>query len=137
MSSALPAAASVAGVLLAVEVHHPGIDSLRLTPQVARAWTERLAHIRDTDGQPLRPRVNYRSELVYVRAFYQDMWQTIAQGRTWRGDLINKSSDGGATFDRNVRVDRVVEFEMPLIPPAALYPASTPEAIERHQEDQR
>ena len=54
MSSALPAAASVAGVLLAVEVHHPGIDSLRLTPQVARAWTERLAHIRDTDGQPLR-----------------------------------------------------------------------------------
>ena len=54
MSSALPAAASVAGVLLAVEVHHPGIDSLRLTPQVARAWKERLAHIRDTEGQPLR-----------------------------------------------------------------------------------
>ena len=33
----------------------------------------------------------------------------------------------------NVRVDRVVEFEMPLIPAAALYPASTPEAIERHR----
>ena len=32
-----------------------------------------------------------------------------------------------------VRVDRVVEFEMPLLPPAVLYPASTPEAIERHR----
>ena len=56
-----------------LEVHHPGIDSLRLSPQVARAWKERLAYIRDADGQPLRPRVNYRSELVYVRAFYQDI----------------------------------------------------------------
>lgn len=33
----------------------------------------------------------------------------------------------------NVRIDRVVEFEMPLIPPLALYPAATPEAIERHK----
>jgi hypothetical protein len=32
-----------------------------------------LAHIRDADGQPLRARVNYRSELVFVRAFYEDI----------------------------------------------------------------
>jgi hypothetical protein len=25
------------------------------------------------DGQPMRPRVNYRSELVFVRAFYEDI----------------------------------------------------------------
>ena len=47
-----------------LEVHHPGIDSLRLSPQVAQAWKERLAYIRDADDQPVRPRVNYRSELV-------------------------------------------------------------------------
>ena len=56
-----------------LEIHHPGIDSLQLTPQVAQAWKERLAYIRDADGQPVRPRVNYRSELVFVRAFYQDI----------------------------------------------------------------
>ena len=32
-----------------------------------------------------------------------------------------------------VRVDRVLEFEMPLLPPQQLYPDSTPEAIERHR----
>lgn len=56
-----------------LEIHHPGIDSLRLSPEVAQAWKERLAHIRDADGQPVRPRVNYRSELVFVRAFYEDI----------------------------------------------------------------
>lgn len=33
----------------------------------------------------------------------------------------------------NVRIDRVVEFEMPLIPPAVLLPAATPEALARHR----
>jgi hypothetical protein len=64
---------SIAGTLCRLfwrdlEIHHPGIDSLRLAPEVAQAWKERLAHIRDADGQPVRPRVNYRSELVFVRA---------------------------------------------------------------------
>ncbi|WP_329461074.1 hypothetical protein [Streptomyces sp. NBC_01431] len=39
-----------------LEVHHPGIDSLRLTPQVAQAWKERMAHIRDAQGHLVRPR---------------------------------------------------------------------------------
>ena len=56
-----------------LEIHHPGIDSLQLAPEVARAWKERLAYIRDADGQPVRPRVNFRSELVFVRAFYEDI----------------------------------------------------------------
>ncbi|MGN9912711.1 tyrosine-type recombinase/integrase [Phytohabitans sp. LJ34] len=56
-----------------LEIHHPGIDSLRLAPEIAQAWKERLAHIRDADGKPVRPRVNYRSELVFVRAFYEDI----------------------------------------------------------------
>ena len=56
-----------------LEIHHPGIDSLQLPPQVAQAWKERLAYIRDAAGRPVRPRVNYRSELVFVRAFYEDI----------------------------------------------------------------
>ncbi len=32
-----------------------------------------------------------------------------------------------------VRVDRVIEFERPLLPPEQLYPTSTPEAIHRHR----
>jgi len=52
-----------------LEIHHPGIDSLRLAPQVARAWKEQLLYIRDADGRPVRPRVNVRSELVFVKAF--------------------------------------------------------------------
>jgi hypothetical protein len=38
-----------------LEIHHPGIDSLRLAPEVARAWKERLAHIRDADGSRWDP----------------------------------------------------------------------------------
>jgi glyoxylase-like metal-dependent hydrolase (beta-lactamase superfamily II) len=33
-----------------------------------------------------------------------------------------------------VRVDRILEFERPLLPPKQLYPASTPEAIDRHRD---
>jgi integrase len=56
-----------------LEIHHPGIGSLQLPPQVAQAWKDRLAYIRDAAGQPVRPRINYRSELVFVRAFYEDI----------------------------------------------------------------
>jgi hypothetical protein len=34
-----------------LEIHHPGISSLHLPPQVAQAWKERLAHIRDSTGR--------------------------------------------------------------------------------------
>jgi hypothetical protein len=37
-----------------LELHHPGIDSLRLPPAVAEAWKQRLRVIRDRDGNPLR-----------------------------------------------------------------------------------
>lgn len=34
----------------------------------------------------------------------------------------------------DVRVDRIVEFQQPLILPSVLYPTSTPEALERHRD---
>ena len=60
-----------------LEIHHPGIDSLHLASEVARAWKERLAWIRDSDGRPVRPRVNFRSELVFVK---DDMHQLGVSG---------------------------------------------------------
>jgi hypothetical protein len=55
-----------------LEIHHPGIASLRLPTEIAQAWKERLRHVRTPDGQT-RPRAGYRHELVFVRAFYQDI----------------------------------------------------------------
>src|SRR5437879_2061980 len=31
---------------------------------------------------------------AHNRAFYEDMWQLLARGQTWRGHLINKRKDG-------------------------------------------
>ena len=40
----------------------------------------------------------YPSELVgsglQCREFYEDLWRTILAGRTWRGELVNRRSDG-------------------------------------------
>ena len=33
------------------------------------------------------------------QSFYDDLWQTIAQGRVWKGTLINKKADGTEYFE--------------------------------------
>ncbi len=53
-----------------LERHHPGIDSLQLPLEIAKAWKERVA-LR-ADG---RPRGNRGSVLVAVNAFYADLNQ--------------------------------------------------------------
>jgi integrase len=62
-----------------LEVHHPGIDSLRLTPEVAAAWRERVRTKQPpgsaTDAGEAIPRISYRECLVKVRAFYLDLSQ--------------------------------------------------------------
>jgi integrase len=60
-----------------LEVHHPGIDSLRLAPEVAAAWRDRLLNKQPPGtgtGEPV-PRISYRECLVKVRAFYLDLSQ--------------------------------------------------------------
>jgi hypothetical protein len=54
-----------------LEAHHPGIDSLRLPPEVATAWKQRVRFVDGPDGS--RPRVEADSILVWVRAFYRDL----------------------------------------------------------------
>jgi hypothetical protein len=105
-----------------LERHHPGIDSLRLEPTVARDWKERLAHIRDADGQPVRPRVNYRSELVFVRAFYEDIarWAADDPARwaPWVAPCPIKASEvtrRKAQARVKARMDQRTRTQLPLL----------------------
>jgi integrase len=74
---------SLAGMFWAqIETLSPGIDSLRLPPQVARTWKENLRTKRRTitnaAGKVVeisKPRRNAKDELLRVRAFYLDIAQ--------------------------------------------------------------
>jgi hypothetical protein len=131
---------SVAGTLCRLfwrdlEIHHPGIDSLRLAPEVAQAWKERLAHIRDAGGRPVRPRVNYRSELVFVRAFYEDIarWAADDPARwtPWVAPCPIKAAEvtrKKAVSRVKARMDQRTRTQLPLLP--ALL-----RAVEQHRKD--
>ena len=106
-----------------LEIHHPGIDSLQLPPQVAQAWKERLAYIRDAAGRPVRPRVNYRSELVFVRAFYEDIarWAADDPARwaPWVAPCPVKAAEcTQKKFKSRVksRMDQRTRTQLPLLP---------------------
>jgi integrase len=65
-----------------LEIHHPGINSLSLAPEVAAAWKQRIlmkiTRVPGPDGQIVENRdlrSNGRAELGQVRAFYLDIAQ--------------------------------------------------------------
>ncbi|WP_260327401.1 hypothetical protein [Streptomyces sp. TLI_185] len=69
-----------------LEHHHPGIDSLHLSPEVISAWKERIrtktVRRRTPDGRLVErtmPRLNPSSLMATVRAFYLDL-------ATWAAD---------------------------------------------------
>lgn len=73
-----------------LEIHHPGIDSLRLPDEVAAAWKQRLRTkpktISTAAGEKVTvdvPRLNHRECLIPVRAFYLDLaqWAVDDPGR--------------------------------------------------------
>ncbi len=74
---------TLAGLFWAeIEALEPGIDSLRLPPDVARTWKENLKTKKrctaNAAGQPVEissPRLNAKDELLRVRAFYLDIAQ--------------------------------------------------------------
>ena len=62
-----------------LERHNPGIDALRLAPEVAQSWKRRLAY--KPDGTS---RAQYLDILVSVRSFYLDVAQwALADPATW------------------------------------------------------
>jgi hypothetical protein len=71
-----------------LERHHPGIDSLHLAPDVAVAWKERLKLVHDKDGRPIGERVSPRSQLLIVRAFYQDIARWAAEDPAQWGQWV-------------------------------------------------
>ena len=106
-----------------LEIHQPGIGSLRLEPAAAQAWKERLAHIRDADGHPVRPRVNFRSELVFVRAFYEDIarWAADDPARwaPWVAPSPVKGAECATKKSRSgvkSRMDQRTRAQLPLLP---------------------
>lgn len=61
-----------------LERHHPGIESIQLTPQVAAAWRDRVSVRTVTGGRQAGaevPRADARSVMTTVRAFYLDLAQ--------------------------------------------------------------
>ncbi|MFJ5016988.1 tyrosine-type recombinase/integrase [Streptomyces griseoluteus] len=68
-----------------LEKHHPGIDSLHLTPETAAAWKQRFRTTVDRkrlpDGNVVeyeRPRLSFVPVLTKIRAFYLDIAQWAA-----------------------------------------------------------
>ena len=78
----LRASAHVLGKLFwrDLELHHPGISSLRLSPQAAAGWKERITRKtpRGRAGGPEAPRTAAANALFTVRAFYLDIAQWAA-----------------------------------------------------------
>lgn len=113
-----------------IELHHPGIDSLRLPADVAAAWKQRLRTmpktIRTETGKKTEvavPRVNYRECLTPVRAFYLDLaqWAVEDPGRwgPWVApcpvgeEEINRRK---AKRQRKSRMDARTRERLPVLP---------------------
>lgn len=111
-----------------LEAHHPGIDSIRLSAEVASAWKRRLATMAkkvgdDAGDAEVVARLSYRECLTPVRAFYLDLahWAIEDPGR-W-GGWVAPSPVGEeegirrkATLQRKARMDQRTRARLPALP---------------------
>jgi hypothetical protein len=65
-----------------LERHHPGIDTLQLSPEQAGAWRERARVVVQADGTR-RPRIDVLSIFTRVRTFYLDIQRWAVEDATW------------------------------------------------------
>lgn len=113
-----------------IERYHPGLDTLRLPPEVADAWKQRLRTVPKTIRTPgggktqtMVPRINYRECLTPVRAFYLDLahWAVEDPGRWARWvapcpvgtEEINRKKDKRR---RKSRMDARTRERLPVLP---------------------
>jgi hypothetical protein len=125
-----------------LERHHPGIDSLHLSAEVAAGWKQRLRTVpkttRTPDGrktQTLVSRINYRECLTPVRAFYLDLahWavEDPARWAPWvapcpvGSEEINRRKD---KRHRKSRMDARTRERLPVLPTLV-------RAVDRHRRD--
>ncbi|MBF6302667.1 site-specific integrase [Nocardia amamiensis] len=113
-----------------LETHHPGIDSLHLAPEVARAWKERLRtrvqRKRRADGTVIEavvPRVSYFQLATVIRAFYLDIAQWAMEDPVRWGRWAVPSPISGAEVSyrkilsrRKARMDQRTRDRLPLLP---------------------
>ena len=111
-----------------LENHHPGIDSLRLPPDVAAAWRERLQtkESRTAEGAAAgarEPRMCSADYVIRVRAFYLDIAQWAADDPARWGPWAVPCPfrDAAATFRkeknrRKSRMDQRTRERLPVLP---------------------
>jgi integrase len=113
-----------------LEEHHPGIETLRLTPEVASAWKQRLqtrnAATHSATGETIDvtvERFSYLDVLSSVRAFYLDLaqWALEDPGRwaQWVAHCPIRSEDLTRRKDlrrRKARMDARTRERLPVLP---------------------
>jgi Phage integrase family len=114
-----------------LELHHPGIDSLHLSAEVATAWKQRVA-VKTSHtvqgGEVVEQRVPRLSAIVEmgtVRAFYLDIAQWAAEDRSRWGPWVAQCPirDGELTSARSKtvaarksRMDQRTRERLPVLP---------------------
>ncbi len=114
-----------------LELHHPGIASLRLPAEVAAAWKQRITtkttRSPSADGrvtEATAPRLNAFDHLVMVRAFYLDLAQWAADDPArwgpWAASCPVRETDiaqrGKARSRRKSRMDQRTRERIPVLP---------------------
>jgi hypothetical protein len=130
-----------------LELHHPGISSLRLAPDVAASWEQRLAtktkrSVDDSGAvtHTLIPRVNAVDHLMTVRAFYLDLIEWAVEGPARWGPWAHPSPvseteiapQRKARSHRKSRMDQRARERLPVLPALVAHVQRTAaEAAER------
>lgn len=104
-----------------LELHHPGIASLRLDPAVAAAWKQRIQVVTTKGGN--RPRAAALNCLTVVRAFYLDIahWATEDPAR-WGPWVVpcpirlQEASHAKERQHRKSRMDQRTREQLPILP---------------------
>jgi site-specific recombinase XerD len=65
-----------------IELHHPGLETLSLPPEVAEGWKRRLRTVTMADGTT-RERKNHMTVLSQVRTFYLDIQEWAMEDPSW------------------------------------------------------
>ncbi len=122
-----------------LERHYAGIDSLQLEPEVAVAWKERIKLRHDKHGNPVGKRASPRSQLLKVRAFYQDIarWAAEDPGTwgPWVAPCPIKASECSLfkeTKQRKAVMDQRTRARLPVLP-ALVRTAETQRRIARER----
>jgi len=110
-----------------LEAHHPGIDSLKLPRDVAAGWKQRVMSRTTTaaaDGgaRAVTARLNGRSALTAVRAFYLDIAEWADDDPRWVPHAVRcpvSASDASHKKDRSrrkSRMDQRTRERLPVLP---------------------